>query len=573
MEQILIKIVQMSGKASIVIAAVLLVRLAMKRFPKKYTYMLWFVVGFRLLCPFDFQSDFSVFNLTPIKKVVDTSSITARDYAVSQAANTIDPRRSWLKAPIEAVTRGELSGGLSNQQILAMIWFVGFVGIAGITVYKYAKALRQLRNARKLEKGIYESERISAPFVIGVRNPKIYLPVDVSESEREYLILHEQVHVRYGDYFVKCVGFFATAIHWFNPLVWLAYLLYSKDVEMRCDEVVIDKLGYRIKKDYSLSLVSYASKRENMTYVVMPLNFSNKGLGGMEVKMRIKNILSYKKASKLVAAFAIVLVGTVTIYCASNAKEENPVTAERTVTEGNAVAEENTVAGGNAVTEVNAVTEENTVAEGNAVTENVSETEERDVYAVLVENGDEILDRYTAKMVIDEKTGEGRVEYMKIINEQKGEYEVLSTDSLDPDLKTYLDQFIEPADIWIVNTDNEKNAVEEYREKAKEEGYFVEDTNWSFVDCDHKCHNYKGIFVTDTKDGNNTIVEYVVALNEEEFELYLEEMKNYYTFQKTDNGYRAAGTNGMQVTYEIEYHADEHILVEFYDTKSCTAEG
>lgn len=322
MDQILFKIIQMSGMASVVIGAVILARMCLHRFPKKYTYMLWFVVGFRLLCPVSLQSNFSVFNLTPVKIITQSTSVknVAR---ISEHTPTVIATQGASNAAKEVTT----FLGLTVSQWLLVIWAIGFCLIIGLAMYKYVRLCVQLKSAKKVDHRIYESPLISSPFVIGILSPRIYLPMNIAKEERKYLIMHEQVHIQYGDYFMKCLAFVASALHWFNPLVWIAYLLYSKDVEMRCDEVVIDKLGYCIKKDYSISLVTYAMKNEDETYVVIPLNFSHKGIGGLEVKMRIKNILNYKKASKIVVALTVVAVGGVSLFCASNAKEVEPIVA------------------------------------------------------------------------------------------------------------------------------------------------------------------------------------------------------------------------------------------------------
>lgn len=553
--------------------------------------MLWFVVGFRLLCPFELQSSFSVFNLTPVKKVVETTNTQNANYMRNLHRATerriATPNQATESNIKEVSDVKETATGISSAQVLLIIWLAGVAMILGYTIYKYVKLLRCLRGAKQIEERIYESPLITAPFVLGVRNPRIYLPVDVDEQEKKYLVLHEQVHIQYGDYFMKCVGFFAATVHWFNPLVWLAYLLYSKDVEMRCDEVVIDKLGYCIKKDYSLSLVSYASKKKNMTYVVMPLSFSNKGFGGMEVKMRIKNILSYKKASKIAAALAIVSVGGVTVFCASNAKEADKnaeakeTLAVESTTEATTEAENTTKSVATEATDndytVPSESGESFVMDASDYAFTDDEIEEMcdsdEEFAVQDKEGNELYLRYGAKKVVDEKSGEEKIQYFKIVNERKGIYEDVSADSLDPKLKAHLDYSVMPEKSAVENTAEEKAALAKYEEKFKAEGYFVSKDDWSFEDKDYQNHDYKGLFVSDTNDGKNTIAAYVVAMNEEEFQKYMESQEEFYTFEKTENGYRSAGVNGMSVKYDIEYHADEHILVEFYDIKDCHAEG
>ena len=333
MEQILLKIIHMSLQASIVIAAIILARSCMRKVPKKYTYMLWFAVGFRLLCPFDLKSQFSMFNLRPMKHVAETTS----EQRLKVYKSAIDAH--VVKQNVPNVAANSLPSvtkqmtGVHYMHILLIIWLLGILTVLGFTCYRYIRLKKNLKQAIWLYDNIYESAWIHSPIVVGIFNPRIYLPPNVSQQEREYLVMHEQVHIRYGDYIGKLMGLFAAAIHWFNPIVWLAFLLYGNDIEMRCDEVVIDKLGYCIKKDYSMSLVSFASEKEPMTYVVVPLNFSKSRFGRLEVKMRIKNILGYKKASKIAGLAAVVMVAGLTVFCTSNAKETESAAKQEVTTE------------------------------------------------------------------------------------------------------------------------------------------------------------------------------------------------------------------------------------------------
>ncbi|MDO5156324.1 MAG: M56 family metallopeptidase [Eubacteriales bacterium] len=324
MNLFMMKILQMSMQASFVIVAVFLARFCLKKLPKKYTCLLWLVVGFRLLCPINVQSDFSFFNVQPVRQLVNVLKNQQQEKALTvetQAVNTEhmqEVRQSHLMKKGVPVSDFHFS----YMQILLVVWIAGVVLVIGITTVKYIQLKKRLTHARRLYDNVYESEMIQSPLAMGLKNPRIYLPVDITQSEQEYLIMHEKVHIQKGDCFSKLLGLLAVATHWFNPLVWCAFLVYSADLEMRCDEIVIDKLGYCVKQDYSMSLVSYATKEAQPVYMVLPIQFSKNGLGGMEVKMRIQNILSYKKVSKFACAAGLAVVCMVTVACGSSAKDE-----------------------------------------------------------------------------------------------------------------------------------------------------------------------------------------------------------------------------------------------------------
>ena len=208
------------------------------------------------------------------------------------------------------------------------------------------------------------SEKVRTPFVAGILSPIIVLPAVVDASEKEYLLCHEKVHIKNKDNLTRALGLFIVCIHWFNPLVWVAYKCFCNDLEMRVDEEVIDRIGASIKKDYCLSIVNHAMG--GARYKVSGASFAKRTLSGMEVKMRIKNLIRYKKDSKLVAIMVsvIALGGTMVLSsCAqaetasSKAKVEE-TSASSEVTETTAATAETTVA-----TEATTTAAETTTAE------------------------------------------------------------------------------------------------------------------------------------------------------------------------------------------------------------------
>lgn len=326
MSGLVLQLVKMSLTASIVILVVLLFRQLMKRFPKKYLYFMWMVVWFRALCPVSFGSKFSIFN---IKRAADKASEAQITATAASAGRAAMRRRALAMAYRRLATAPaahhpstevpSAAGKLDPQVIMLSIWLAVAVLILGYALFHLISLKVKLRDARKVDRHIYASPLVESPFVIGIFRPVIYIPTELGEDEAEYLIEHERAHIRRGDLIFKLLAVIAVAIHWFNPLVWLSFILFCRDMEMGCDEIVLERLGVGIRKDYSRSLVTMAKKNDDHSYVVMPVAFVKSPAGISEVKMRIDNILNFKKSSALVAAVAGVTVLGVGLTCGLNA--------------------------------------------------------------------------------------------------------------------------------------------------------------------------------------------------------------------------------------------------------------
>lgn len=305
-------VLDMSKTAAMVIAVVLLVRLLLKKAPKVFSYALWAVVLFRLLCPISFETPVSI-----VPQLPDTST------GYNLADESIDLEGAGMAA-YQAV--GDLlNGGLGVQHIpttevtedgmtryvMADWWsvwilFGKYVWAAGMAVmllysaFSYRRIKKQIEIAVPIRDNIWIADDIKSPFVIGFVRPRIYLPGNLGEKEQEYIILHEQHHIRRFDHISKALAFLALSIHWFNPLAWLAFGLACKDMEMSCDEAVIRKLGGKVRADYSASLLSLATGRRIIAG--MPLAF-----GEGDPKGRIKNLAKWKKPAVWVIVIAAVL--------------------------------------------------------------------------------------------------------------------------------------------------------------------------------------------------------------------------------------------------------------------------
>jgi len=190
--------------------------------------------------------------------------------------------------------------------ILANVWFCGVIILLFYNLLSFLKLHKKLADAFHITDNLYETKRLSTPFVIGIIKPRIYIPAGLPDYERTYIIRHEQIHIQRKDYLFKLIAFFITGIHWFNPLVWLSFILMGRDMEMSCDEKVIKELGGKIKKQYSASLLSLAADRKPVNG--MPLAF-----GQNNVKNKIKNVLKYKKPAIWVIILSAVTVTSVCI--------------------------------------------------------------------------------------------------------------------------------------------------------------------------------------------------------------------------------------------------------------------
>ena len=360
----------MSLTGSIVIIVVMISRMVMRKLPKKYLYLLWGIVGFRLLCPIALESRFSIFNITPIRNSVENvRDIPLIQYGTGHAGDTVSA----------AVHHAGTAAGTAQAQmhinitpfILISVWAAIAVGIVCYIIYKYIVIKHDLNSTTEVKPGIYVGHQVDSPFVMGIIKPRIYMPAGLTESEMEYLTLHEKTHIRRGDVFFKALGILTVAVHWFNPLVWIAYAMFVRDMEMSCDEEVIARLGSDIKADYSMSLVSFARRSNNSKYIVVPVAFSRALFGRKDVKMRIKNVLGYHGTSKFISTMALVLVASISLVCLFNATSR----ADNTENDGEVTAD----AAGTAA---------ETTAETSAET-TVTDEAPSDDATVVVNNGDE----------------------------------------------------------------------------------------------------------------------------------------------------------------------------------------
>lgn len=321
MEAFFLQLLNMSITGAYVIVAVILVRLLLARMPKRYAYWLWSVVLFRLVCPVSLASVFSLFRIKPFDMTIAQSEGTAMlRYIPENIGNMPSPEVTVGIPVMNSAIRGSLPDATPYASVNPMqvwiflgtvLWAAGLALFLAYNFYTYFALKRRMTHAVRLEGNVYESDCIHSPFLLGFLKPRIYMPFGMSEAERAYILAHERMHLKRKDHIIKTVGFFVLVLHWFNPLAWLAYNLMAKDMEMRCDELVLKGSDAHAVKEYSTALVSFAANRRFL--VASPLAFGETG-----IRERVKNVLRNRTLPKWVAiAVLLVCIGTAAA-CATN---------------------------------------------------------------------------------------------------------------------------------------------------------------------------------------------------------------------------------------------------------------
>jgi beta-lactamase regulating signal transducer with metallopeptidase domain len=310
MDKLFLTILNMSLTGAFVVAAICLARLPIKKAPKIISYCLWAVAWFRFAFPFSIESVYSLipFKAQTIPADIATQAVPRIDSGIPLVNNAVS---SVLSSPTVYPDTGALPPTLFVETSMnplqiwtaigAWVWLAGAAIMLLCGVAFYLRLKHRMSSAIRVEGNVYETDGIRSPFILGVFKPKIYIPLDIAGQEREYIILHERTHIRRHDHIIKFAAYFILCLHWFNPLAWAAFLLMGVDMEMSCDERVLQELGGEIKNDYSLSLLSLAAGRRIISG--SPLAFGEDG-----VKMRIKNVLKFKKSSRFKVALAIAFV-------------------------------------------------------------------------------------------------------------------------------------------------------------------------------------------------------------------------------------------------------------------------
>lgn len=305
MQKLFMSVVTMSLTAIPIIIVVLLARMVLKRAPKIISYALWLVVLFRLLCPVSFEAPYSF-----VPEQIVSGEVTA-----SLTSWYMDDSQMNDDEIIADETPSTNVKERSSISIVNVVWVGGILLFALYSLVLLLKLKRQLVSSIPYKGNVYLSDYIDFPFVLGIVKPKIYLPSTMPESEYAHTILHEMYHIARKDHVVKGIAFAALCIHWFNPLVWIAFILAMSDMEMSCDEAILNQAGEGVKAEYSLSLLGFAGGKR-----YLPVTFL--AFGEVSPKARIKNVLKWKKSSVVWRVGATVVAILIGVICLSNPMEE-----------------------------------------------------------------------------------------------------------------------------------------------------------------------------------------------------------------------------------------------------------
>lgn len=313
MDDVFLKLVNLSISASWLILAVLVLRFVLKKAPKWVMPLLWGVVALRLVCPFSIES---VLSLIPSAETIPSEIVTETREPVLYEQATLDIVTNPTLPPAAEVTVG-----VSRQQaqvdfnIYSVLWLAGMAALLVHALVSAGKLKKKLATAILLRDNIYESEFVDSPFVFGVVKPNIYLPMHMDEGTAAHVIAHERAHLARRDHWWKVLGYLVLALHWFNPLVWVAYILFCRDIELACDERVVKGLDGAARADYSQALLSCAAP--GRAVAACPLAF-----GEGNIKTRVKSALHYKKPAFWVAAAAVLAVVIMAVCFLTNPKSE-----------------------------------------------------------------------------------------------------------------------------------------------------------------------------------------------------------------------------------------------------------
>lgn len=295
MEMLFLKLMNLSINASILIAAVLIFHLVFKKSPKWINCILWALVGIRLMIPFSLESSIS---LIPREEPIPSNII----HQVVPQLNT--PSKQINEFVIDTLSSSPSDSVTKTGVLLfalGLIWTIGLIAMITYSIVSYLVLKRRLKTATLYADGIKQSELIDSPFVLGIIKPTIYIPYSLRDRDLEFVLLHEKSHIKRKDHLWKLIGFVILSVYWFNPLVWIAYIIFCRDIESACDEKVVATFDDSSRKDYSIALLNCSVRHRLIS--ACPIAFGETG-----VKSRIKAVMNYKKPTFWVIVATILVV-------------------------------------------------------------------------------------------------------------------------------------------------------------------------------------------------------------------------------------------------------------------------
>lgn len=329
MNELFLKVLNISISASWLVLAVLLLRFLLRRAPKWVFVFLWGLVALRLLLPFSIQSTLS---LIPSAETLPGEILSGPSFDIHTGITPVDQQVNGYLADryFEGVTV-PASSGAARMTLLACVWAAGTAVMLLYASVSCWRLRRTLRTAIPLRDNLYQSDSIASPFVLGIARPKIYLPFHLAQEALPYVTAHEQAHIQRKDHWWKLLGFLLLAVHWFNPLLWLAYTLLCRDIELACDERVIRELSPAGRADYTQALVACSTGRR--AFIAWPLTFGEVG-----VKERVRSVMYYKKPGFWLVAVSLAACAAAAVCFLTdpvdNSTEPDAAASAQTVTSG-----------------------------------------------------------------------------------------------------------------------------------------------------------------------------------------------------------------------------------------------
>lgn len=312
MTELFLRILNMSIAASWLVLAVLGIRLILRKAPKWVCVLLWGIVAIRLACPFSIESAFS---LIPSAETIPENVLSGTGFQIQTGIAPVDgTMNNYLGSrDFENVT-ATAGSSVKVFSALSIVWLIGSLLLITYAAISYWRLQRKVDTAVLLRENIFQSELVDSPFVLGIIKPRIYIPFQLDDLNIEYVIAHEKTHIRRWDHWWKPLGFLLLAVHWFNPLIWIAYVLLCRDIELACDEKVIQKLNSEQRAEYTQTLILCSVNRGRIT--ACPLAF-----GEIGVIERVRSVMNYKKPAAWAIVLAIIACGTLTVCFLTNPVE------------------------------------------------------------------------------------------------------------------------------------------------------------------------------------------------------------------------------------------------------------
>lgn len=298
MKELFAGFLNVSLSGSLIICVILLLRLAFKKVPKALICLFWAVAILRLLLPFQIQAEWSLRPDTPTVSGEDSQLFVDTAPIPNGELPPFIPQRPVAYTPNVVV---------DYFAIATAVWGLGVCVMGLYTLISYLRLKNKLGGAVSYGDRAYKVNGLDTAFLLGFLHPRIYLPADIQPEEADMVIRHERAHLRRGDNWLKLIGFICLSVHWFNPLVWLAYILLCRDVEDACDEQVVRKLGVDERKAYSAALLSCAKKRNALA--ACPVAFGEEG-----IPKRIRNVLNYRKPAVWICVAAVIAIVFVSVF-------------------------------------------------------------------------------------------------------------------------------------------------------------------------------------------------------------------------------------------------------------------